>query len=310
MGRRKRTHKHLPVRMRFSHAAWYHVSKGKWTRLGDTFAGALLEYAKIEAAQVNRRDVKALLTAFIAYPGRAVATNRNYRIFRKKLDEVFGHLAPSEITAQDARRYLDERSGSMGRHEISLLTAALTWGSERGWCPSNPLRGLNKGPREHRSRYITDAEYAALLAHARPDVAEAVRFLYLTALRVRDALVLRWSDVKPDGLHVRIHKTKDAAVFSGPRLDAQLRAMRGRSVVSMAILTGNGRPLTYTILRRHFKAAAAKAGCGDVTVHDIRRKRITDLTNEQGQDAAQKLAVHADGKTTAGYYADKTRVKI
>lgn len=310
MGRRKRTHKHLPVRMRFSHNAWYYVARGKWTRLGDTYAGALMEYARLEAARTNRRDLSALLTAFIGHPGRAAATVKNYRVFRKKLDEVFGHIAPASITVQDARRYLDERPGSMGRHEVSLLTAALTWGAERGWCPSNPLRGMDKGAREKRTRFITDAEYAAMLANMRPDCAEAVRFLYLTGLRVRDALALRWSDVKDDGLHVRIHKTKDAAVFSGPRLEAQLKALGGRSVVSMAILTGNGRPLTYTILRRQFKAAAKIAGCPDVTIHDIRRKRLTDLTNEQGEAAAQKLAVHADPRTTRGYYADKQRIEI
>jgi integrase len=297
--------------MRFSHNAWYHVAKGKWTRLGDTYAGALLEYAKLEAARVQRRDVKALLTAFIAHPGRAASTTRNYRIFRSKLDKVFGHVAPADITLQDARRYLDEHpKASMARHEISLLSAALTWGAERGWLPSNPLLGWRKGPVMRRKRYITEAEYQAILANARPDVAEAIRFLYITALRVRDALALRWSDVKDDGLHVTVHKTKDALILSGAALDEQLKALKGRSVVSMHILTGSGRPLTYTILRRHFKAAAAKAGCPDVTIHDLRRKRITDLTNEKGRDFAQRLAAHSDPKTTDSYYADKVRVQI
>ena len=310
MGRKKRHHRHLPVRMRFSHNAWYHVARGKWTRLGDTYAGALLEYARIEGARSNRRDVRALLTAFIASPGRAAATTKNYRVFRKKLDEVFGHVEPGRITLQDARRYLDERNTSMGRHEIQLLSAALTWGAERGWLATNPLLGWRKGKVSRRKRYITEAEYQAILANVRPDVAEAVRFLYVTALRVRDALALRWSDVKPDGLHVTVHKTRDALILSGPALDERLKALKGRSVVSLNILTGSGRPLTYTILRRHFKAAAARAGCPDVTIHDLRRKRITDLTNERGEAFAQKLASHSDPKTTRGYYADKVRVTI
>lgn len=308
MGRRKRYHRDLPVRMRFSHGAWYHVAKGKWTRLSDVFGSALLAYAKIEAARHQRRDLSALLTAFIAHPGRAAATQKNYRVFRKKLDEVFGHVEPRDLTVADARRYLDEHpKESMARHEVQLLSAALTWGAERGWLVSNPLLGWRKGPVKRRHRLISDVEFSALIENARPDAARAMRFLYQTGLRVRDALALRWSDVKPDGLHVKIHKTKKAIVLEG----VDLVPLRTRSVVSMHVLTGtNGRPLSYHILRRQFKAAAAKAGCADVTIHDIRRKRLTDLTNAKGLAAAQALAGHADAKTTQGYYSDVVRVKV
>ena len=306
MGRHKVRHRHLPIRMRLSHGAFYHVRRGKWTRLGATYAEALLAYAKLEAQSAQRRDLTALLTAFIAHGGRAAATQQNYRVFRKALDRVFGHMDPAAITVQDARRYLDERPGSMGRHEVQLLSAALTWGMERGWLPRNPLLGWRKGPVTRRKRYITDAEYAALLAAARPDVADAIRFLYTTALRVRDALALRWSDVREDGLHVTIHKTGTRLILQ----DVDLAPLRDRSVISFHILTGSGRPLTYTILRRHFKAAARLAGCPDVTIHDIRRKRITDVTNERGIKAAQALAGHLDQKTTAGYYSDVPRVSV
>jgi integrase len=310
MGRRKRVHAHLPRRMRFSHNAWYHVDgrggKTKWTRLGDTYGAALIRYAELESQ--DRRDVSALLTAFIAYPGRAAATQKNYKAFAKRLRGVFGKLPPSVIEVQHARRYLDEHPlTSMARHEIALLSSALSWGAERGWLRSNPLLGFRKGKVGRRHRLITDAEFAALLAHARPDAARAVQFLYQTGLRVRDALALRWSDAKADGLHVKIHKTKTAIVMEG----VDLKPHRTGSVVSMHILTGtNGRPLTYTILRRQFKAAAVLAGCPDVTIHDIRRKRLTDLTNSEGVAAAQALAAHMDPKTTRGYYSDVARVKV
>lgn len=310
MGRQKQHHRQLPIRMRLSHGAWFHVDgrggKSKWTRLGSTYAEALIRYAELEAR--DRRDVDALLTAFIAFPGRAPTTLKNYRAFSKKLREVFGKLPPSAIEAQHARRYLDDHpNASMARHEIALLSAALQWGKERGWCRVNPLYGMDKGPVVRRKRYITDAEFAALKAYARPDAARAIQLLYDTGLRVRDALALRWGDVKADGLHVKIHKTKTALVLEG----FDPKPYRTGSVVSMHILTGDsGKPLTYTILRRHFKKAAEAAGCADVTIHDIRRKRLTDLTNAKGIEAAQALAAHTDPKTTRGYYAGTARVKI
>ena len=316
MGRRKQLHRRLPVRMRLSHGAFFHVDgrgrkAAKWTKLGETYAAAIVQYAKLEAAHVDRRDVTALLTAFIAYPGRAATTTKNYRAFRKKLDQVFGHLEPGDVRVQDARRYLDAHpSYSMARHEVQLLSAALSWGAERGWLATNPLLGWRKGPVHRRKRYITDAELAAIIAAARPDVAEAVRFLHLTALRVRDALALRWSDAKADGLHVKISKTKDALVIEGPVLDAQLRRLKSGSVVSTNILTGRGRPLTYTILRRQWVAACAAAGVEDATIHDLRRKRLTDLQNTVGVEFAQRLASHSDPKTTRSYDASVARVRL
>ena len=302
--------------MRLSHGAFFHVDgrgrkAAKWTKLGDTYAEAIVRYATLEAAHRERRDLTALLTAFIAHPGRAATTTKNYRVFRKKLDEVFGHLDPGEIKVQDARRYLDgHQSYSMARHEVQLLSAALSWGAERGWLATNPLLGWRKGPVHRRKRYITDAELAAIIAAARPDAAEAIRFLHLTALRVRDALALRWSDVKPDGLHIRISKTKDALVLEGPQLEAQLKRMKSGSVVSTHIVTGRGRPLSYDILRRHWIAACTKAGVEDATIHDLRRKRLTDLQNTVGVDFAQRLASHSDPKTTRSYDASVARVRL
>lgn len=316
MGRRKEHHRRLPVRMRLSHGAFFHVDgrgrrSAKWTKLGDTYADAIVQYAKLEASHADRRDVTALLTAFIAHPGRAATTTKNYRVFRKKLDQVFGHLDPGDIQVQDARRYLDAHpSYSMARHEIQLLSATLTWGSERGWLTTNPLLGWRKGPVRRRKRYITDAEMAAVIAAARPDVGEAIRFLHLTALRVRDALALRWSDYRGNVLYVKVSKTKDALELEGPKLEAQLKRMKSGSVVSTNIVTGRGRPLTYTILRRQWIAACTKAGVEDATIHDIRRKRLTDLQNTVGVDYAQKLASHSDPKTTKGYDASVARVRL
>jgi integrase len=300
--------------MRLSHGAFYRVVKGKWTRIGSTYAEALLAYAKLEAQATVRRDFDALLTAFLAEREGKVATTtlKNYRIWSTTLRRVFGHMEPGQIRVEHGRRFLDESPKySTARHQVALLSAALSWGAERGWVERNVLLGWNKGPREKRTRYITDAEWQAILHHARPDVRLALEFLFLTGLRVRDALALRWSDVKDDGLHVRVAKTKDAVVFERTAaLEAMLARLRRGRVTSLHLLTGRGQPLGYDNLLRLYQAAAKAAGVAGVTLHDIRRKRITDLTDAEGSEAARRLAVHADQRTTAGYYAQAKRVRV
>jgi len=54
---------------------------------------------------------------------------------------------------------------------------------------------------------------------------------------------------------------------------------------------------------RPFKAAARAAGCGDITIHDIRRKRLTDLQLNQSVDVAQKVAGHGSPQMTRRYFA-------
>jgi len=321
MGRRKRAHKDLPVRMRYSHRAWYHVEKGKWTRLGDTFAGALAEYARIEGGKSERRDVNALLAAFLRHvehgAERKLAANtlRSYKHHARKhgkLRAVFGHVMPASLTIADGRRYLDEHPKySTARHEIGVLSAALSYGAERGWLTANPWLNWRKGAMKRRTRLISAEEWTAILAACPADLAECLRFLYVTALRVNDALALRWAHRKPDGLHVRIAKSKSEVVFESTSvLEERLRALRGLSVVSLHLMTVSGRRLTYPVLYKRFKAAARAAGCGDVTLHDIRRKRLTDLKRERGIEFAQAVAAHTDPKVTAGYVVEAPRVAI
>lgn len=321
MGRPKLTHRNLPVRMRFSHNAWYHVVGNKWTLLGHTYADALLAYAKIEAARSERRDVNALLDAFLHYQahrkdGRKLSPNTlaSYRHHARKhghLRRVFGAVMPAAITVADGRTYLDRHPKySTARHELGVLSAALSYGAERGWIVVNPWLNWRKGAMAKRQRLITKMEWDAILAEA-PELAEPLRFLHFTALRVRDALALRWSHLKPDGLRVAIAKSKAVTVYDRtPALEERLRALRTASVVSLSLMTVDGRPLTYPVLYKRYKRACKAVGCPDVTLHDIRRMRLTEVERERGIAFAQALAAHTDPKVTRGYVVSQPRVAI
>ena len=45
-------------------------------------------------------------------------------------------------------------------------------------------------------------------------------------------------------------------------------------------------------------------------LHDLRRKRLTDLTRERGVDFAQSIAAHSDPKMTQTYVSGEGRVRL
>lgn len=48
----------------------------------------------------------------------------------------------------------------------------------------------------------------------------------------------------------------------------------------------------------------------DANLHDLRRKRLTDLARERGLDFAQQLAAHSDPRMTQSYVSGEARVAI
>lgn len=307
-----------PPRFRESRGAYYYVAyttidgvrRQKWDRLHHDRGIALKLWAEREAQRsIGERDFRALWLAYQEQelPTKAAATRKAYRIWGNALAKVFGHMLPEQLEQRHAQELLDRaRHKVTAQRMVQLLSTVLSFGARRGWLRSNHLLGMRKGPVSRRKRYITDDEWAALLAHAGP-LAPMLRLAYLTALRREDLIGLRWADIREDGIHARVHKVKRDIVIPWTaelrQVVDDIRAARGK-VVSLYLFGGvrGGKPDSHRIYMR-YKAVARKAGCGDVTLHDIRRRRITKVTETHGEHVAQRLAVHSDVKTTRGYNA-------
>ena len=313
MGRHKRRHRDLPVRMRYAHGSYFYADarggRKPWVRIGGTRVEALVRYAQLEAATADRRDFAALVRKYLAegLPKLATSTQAVRRTLLKKPSAVFGPVMSDDITQQDAYRYMDER-GKKGRSEMAAVSAALTFGVRVGWVKANPLYGLKYGKTVRRQRYITDAELAAILAKCEPELAQAVRFIHYTALRTVDARRVRWSDWRADGLHVKASKTGAALVFDRtPDLEALMAELRQRRIGSVFVIAErNGSQWSYKRLYAEWQKVAPEGA----NLHDLRRKRITDLTRERGREFAQAVAAHSDPRQTAGYDVGEKRVRL
>lgn len=321
MGKRKTRNKHLPPRLRLVSGGYYWVptiqGKQKWFFVGNTLHDALIAYGQREAGRVeSAKDMSALVKRFLEDPRkvRAKATQKGYRTWSKQLVAWCGHKRPHEIQAHDAARYLDEHPKRVtAQRQIALLSNLLSYAIRIGWMPGpNPLYGLNKGPTARRKRYLTDGEFDAIVSHADRSLKPFLRVAYLTAARKGDLLRLRWSDVRDDGLHLAIQKTKCRLVIAiDGELKTILQELRSRLVVGMHVFIRRGRPFGDDGVYKRYKKACKAAGVEDATFHDIRRKRLTDIERVHGLQLAQRIAAHTDPRTTQGYVvAPEVRVSL
>jgi integrase len=284
-----------------------------WVNLTHDYSVAIVRYGQLEAAASDRRDFRALTVKYIAeaLPQLAETTQRVRKTLLKKPLEVFGAVLPSDIEQQDAYRYMDERKLATARMEVAAISAVLTFGVQTGWLKANALTGMKFGKKyemRRRKHYIEDADLAGIIERASPEMAQAIRFLHYTAARTIDARRVRWSDWQADGLHITVSKTKDALHLTPTTGLAALKAdMKQRRVGSMYVIADRqGRAWTYKRLYAEWQAAKP----GDANLHDLRRKRLTDLARERGVDFAQNLAAHSDPKMTQSYISGACRVSL
>jgi integrase len=298
----------------------YVDGKQKRIALGKTFADAIAEYGKMESKKAEPpQTIKALIDKFLAdkRQPRAKATQKNYTVWGKQLIAGFGHMKPHQIQGHHAAKLLDEHPKRVtAQRLVGLLSNVLGYAVRIGWIPGpNPLYGMDKGPKPKRTRYITDGEWTAILAGSPDWLRLFLRMAYLTALRKGDLIALKLSDVKDDGLHVKIEKTKACLVFDrDPELNAILDGLKDlrRRVVGLTLFsTRHGKPLDYSTMFRNYKRVCKAAGVEGVTLHDIRRKRLTDIERTHGINLAQRVAAHTDQRTTRGYIVNQeTRVSL
>lgn len=141
-----------------------------------------------------------------------------------------------------------------------------------------------------------------------------IRIAYLTALRKSDIVAIQWKDLRNGALCVVQQKTRTPLAFSlnGElgRLFHQLKS--GRKILSHYVFTNkHNTQVSDRTVDTYWWRVRKKSGVEDVVFHDIRRKRITDLTANHGEAFAQAVAGHKDRKSTARYYTpDVIRIKL
>jgi integrase len=324
MGRKRTKNTHLPRRMYLRRGAYYfcHPVTDEWHPLGRDLEAAFAAYGKLVSGTWQGQTMGQAIDRYrteILPLKRSAQTRTDQAKQLERLKEVFGEMPPDKITAQHCYQYLDARSASpvAAKHEMSLLghvfAKAIRWGA----ATRNPVRTLERSAKSKRTRYITDAEYAAVYALASPRMQVAMELALLTGQRRGDLLTLKRSQLTDEGIVFKQSKTGAGVLVEWTD---ELRKVIDRAKATKPQIPGeyllrkrNGRAYSargFSAIWQRLMAKAMKPGKNGeppalaerFTFHDLRAKCASDI--KALEDAATLLG-HASSNTTKSVYRRK-----
>jgi integrase len=313
MGKKRRHHRNLPENMRLARGAYYLTAyidgKQKWLPLGKEPAQAFAEYARLTAySEPAGKTVSELVDRYVreVLPTLKPKSQASYKSWLKAIVKTWGHMPVRAIRQPDAAVYLDTYPDkvSANRH-VSLLGTLLRKGKRWGWLETLHLDGIELNDEKRRERIISQDEWAKILKAASPEMNLLLRFLRFTALRKGDLCRLTWASIKDERLIVRTSKTGSPVSFQlAGELGAIVSALKGRQgkFPKLPLFPGpRGKAWRERALDDAWYAVRKAAGVEGVTLHDIRRTRITELVERHGSEFAQRVATHKDPRMTERY---------
>ncbi len=319
MGRNRKTDRHLPNKMYLRCGTYYFVdSKGKWSGLGKTFVEAMREYANLIEGIGNILTIGQLIDRYLVEvaPLKAKETYKSNLNEAKFLRIGLGEMRVGDLKSWHVYQYMDirkKRGTVRPNREVALLSHIYTTATRWGLVENNPCLKVERFKEAPRERYIEDWEYGAFRNFAGPVVAAYMDFKLLTGLRISDVLKVKIEDLKVDGIHVLISKTKRNIIIEwSERLRKSVEKARSlnRSLSSEYLFsTRNGKQYTCSGFSSTWQRKMKKAlELGIIKErfrdHDLRAKTGSDIEFEH----ATRLLAHLDSKITEKHY--RRRVSI
>lgn len=253
----------------------------------------------------------------------AAETQRDYTKYSRKVLSVFGAMPPNDIEPQHIRIYMDKRglnSRVQANREKSFMSRVFRWGYERGFAKQNPCSGVKQFKETARKRYITDAEYMAVLNAAPPYVQVAMEIAYLCCARQADVLSMQEWQIQEEGIYIKQGKTGVEQVkMWTDRLRsavtlAHTLSLNSGMVTQYLIHQPNGSHYTRNGFNSAWALSRAKAKADnpdlsfDFTFHDLKAKGISDLDGDLR--FKQRVSGHMNASQTRRYDRKISKVVV
>lgn len=303
--------------------------KGLVERIG----GAAARAKRAQAASTNGRTMTEVLDHYIeAAPDITPGTGKEYRalLCRSGLADITGDVSVELIDRTDIEAWVKRRSTTPTKrtkqppaaktvaNEHGLISTIFTHAVERGWCDTNPAKGvrLPKPIRAERG-ILTEQEFLTLWSKFSDRYKPLVWLLGATGLRWGEATALQWRDIA--GATITVQRAWKHGSGSKRELGAPKTARAYRRIETTPIViaslgtpgepgdliftnTGGERVNYQTFYRDHWTPACAAAGVS-VTIHGLRHFAASYMLS-QGADLFEvsRALGHNDISVTANTY--------
>ncbi|MDE3023237.1 MAG: tyrosine-type recombinase/integrase [Pseudomonadota bacterium] len=237
------------------------------------------------------------------------------------IENGFADFDMIQIVPADIAVFLDQWEGRRAAQVYrSYLSKFFEWGCRRGIVNSNPAREISLSTPPKRDVYMTDKQYnqikkALLFGNdGKPTrTGEMVQcymdLLYLLYQRGTDVRLLRWDQIKDDGIMFKPSKTERTSGIKVlipisddmQKVFAKLKDLSKMRSIYL-IHTEHGQPYSANGIGSLFRRACKRVNIEGVTLKDIRAKAATDATNKGYLESQLQTALaHTDAATTRGY---------
>ena len=223
-----------------------------------------------------------------------------------------GHVAALHFRLRDIPYRANQVVSILNR----MFSLAEVWGLRR--AGDHPCRAIRKYREHHRERFLSEEEFRRLgrvLDEVEAETGEgrgrrlgasaaaALRLLMLTGCRRNEILTLRWEEVDLEAAELRLRDSK-----TGPRVVA-LSAAAVSVLAALPRVPGNpwvipgAKPGGHlSNLNDHWLRIRARAGLGDVRLHDLRHSFASRaLALGESLPTIGRLLGHGQVATTARY---------
>lgn len=142
---------------------------------------------------------KYLASAEIAAPTRKEYT----RVLEGVLTHRFGHMRPDDVMPTDVAQYLEDRkregAAVAGNRERAALSSSFEYAMRNGWAKSNPCRGVRRNKERPSRVYVETPQLVEAYENASDALQILLNGLYLSGMRLTDAMNLRRAMLVYDG---------------------------------------------------------------------------------------------------------------
>jgi integrase len=240
-------------------------------------------------ASLRRPKAGTMMTVIAEFKGSAEfgrlapSTLRAYRAYIKLIEDEYGDLPLAALDDPRMRgefkRWRDRFANQPRKADYLWTTLAriLSFGKDRGLIRTNPCTGGGRLYTASRTDKVwTDADIAAFLGSAAPEMALALMLALWTGQRQGDLLRLPWSAF--DGSRIRFQQSKTGRRIVIP-VGEPLRVLLKRTEPPnpMILTTQRGKPWTSDGFRTSWGKACAATDIKGLTFHDLRGSAVVRL---------------------------------